>query len=64
MIFRELDFIDGFILLGGYLMLLGTSGILVNYIISRISSEPVSKTISKEIAIQVLLLENVRISLS
>ena len=49
MIFRELDFIDGFILLGGYLMLLGTSGILVNYIISRISSEPVSKTISKEI---------------
>ena len=47
MIFRELNFIDGLILLGSYLILLGTSGILVNYIISRIS--PVNKTISKEI---------------
>ena len=49
MIFRELNFIDGFILLGSYLILLGTSGILVNYIISRISPEPVTKKISKEI---------------
>lgn len=49
MIFRELNFTDGFILLGSYLILLGTSGILVNYIISRISPEPLTKKISKEI---------------
>lgn len=49
MIFRELNFIDGLILLGSYLILLGTSGILVNYIISRISPEPLTKKISKEI---------------
>ncbi|NJD51735.1 MAG: hypothetical protein FIB07_02595 [Candidatus Methanoperedens sp.] len=49
MIFRELNYIDGFILLGSYIILLGTSGILVNYIISKISSEPVTNKISKEI---------------
>lgn len=49
MMFNELDLIDGVLILGGYLILLGTSGILVNYIISKISSEPVSKMLSKEI---------------
>ncbi len=49
MIFRELNFMDGFILLGSYIILLGTSGNLVNYIISRISSEPVTNKISKVI---------------
>lgn len=44
-----MNFIDGLILLGSYLILLGTSGILVNYIISRISPEPLTKKISKEI---------------
>ena len=37
------------ILITGYIILLGTSGIVVNFIISRISSVPISQTISKEV---------------
>ncbi len=37
------------ILLAGYSVLLATSGKLVNYILSRISTQPMSKTISKEV---------------
>ncbi|OEU50496.1 MAG: hypothetical protein BA871_11290 [Desulfuromonadales bacterium C00003096] len=36
------------ILVGGYLVLLGTSGIVVNYILSKISGEPISQKIGKE----------------
>lgn len=37
------------ILMAGYIILLGTSGKLVNYILSCISTEPMSRTISKEV---------------
>src|SRR3989304_7271160 len=37
------------ILMAGYMILLGTSGKLVNYILSSISTEPMSRTISKEV---------------
>ena len=37
------------ILLAGYILLLATSGKLVNYILSRISTLPMSQTISKEV---------------
>ena len=37
------------ILITGYIILLGTSGIVVNFILSRISSVPISQTISKEV---------------
>lgn len=37
------------ILVGGYLLLLGTSGIVVNYILSKISKEPISQKIGKEV---------------
>ena len=37
------------ILITGYMILLGTSGIVVNFILSRISSVPISQTISKEV---------------
>jgi hypothetical protein len=37
------------ILVGGYLLLLGTSGIVVNYILSKISEEPINRKISKEV---------------
>ena len=37
------------ILITGYMILLGTSGIIVNFILSRISSVPISQTISKEV---------------
>ncbi len=37
------------ILIAGYMILLGTSGKLVNYILSSISTEPMSHTISKEV---------------
>ena len=37
------------ILVGGYLILLGTSGIVVNYILSKISKEPISQKIGKEV---------------
>lgn len=37
------------ILVGGYLILSGTSGIVVNYILSKISKEPISQKIGKEV---------------
>ncbi len=37
------------ILIGGYLLLLGTSGIILNYILSKISKEPIDHKISKEV---------------
>ena len=37
------------ILITGYMILLGTSGLVVNFILSRISSVPISQTISKEV---------------
>jgi hypothetical protein len=37
------------ILVGGYLILPGTSGIVVNYILSKISKEPISQKIGKEV---------------
>lgn len=37
------------ILITGYMILLGTSGTVVNFILSRISSVPISQTISKEV---------------
>lgn len=37
------------ILITGYIILLGTSGMVVNFILSRISSVPISQTISKEV---------------
>lgn len=37
------------ILIGGYVILLSTSGILLNFILSKISAEPVSQKISKEV---------------
>jgi len=37
------------ILIGGYFVLLSTSGIVVNYILSKISEEPISQKISKEV---------------
>jgi len=37
------------ILITGYMILLGTSGIIVNFILSRISSVPISQTISQEV---------------
>lgn len=36
------------ILVGGYIVLLATSGIVVNYILSKISGEPISRKIGKE----------------
>ena len=36
------------ILVGGYVVLLATSGIVVNYILSKISGEPISRKIGKE----------------
>jgi hypothetical protein len=37
------------ILIAGYVVLLVTSGIVVNYILSRISTEPMNKKIDKEV---------------
>ena len=37
------------ILILGYIFLLGTSGKVLNFILSRISSKPLSQTISKEV---------------
>lgn len=37
------------ILIMGYMILMGTSGIVVNFILSRISSVPINQTISKEV---------------
>ena len=37
------------VLLAGYIVLMATSGKVVNYILSRISTQPVSQTVSKEV---------------
>ena len=37
------------LLVWGYLILLGTSGIVVNYVLSKISKEPISQKIGKEV---------------
>lgn len=41
--------IEVFIIMGGYFVLLGTSGKLVNYILSNISKEPLGNKIAKEV---------------
>jgi len=45
------DFVhmDAAIIIVGYALLLSTSGIVVNFIISRISAEPISQKIGKEV---------------
>ena len=45
---ENMNLITVAILVGGYLILLGTSGIVVNYILSKISKEPISQKIGKE----------------
>ena len=45
----DLSFIEIVILVVGYVVLLGTSGKLVNFIFSWISEEPISKKIGKEV---------------
>ena len=45
---ENMNLITVAILVGGYLVLLGTSGIVVNYILSKISGEPISQKIGKE----------------
>lgn len=46
---RDLNIIQAAILVGGYFVLLATSGAVVNYIISKISQEPLRQKISKEV---------------
>ncbi|MDO9517152.1 MAG: hypothetical protein Q7J10_03780 [Methanosarcinaceae archaeon] len=46
---ENLKIIEVLIIIEGYLVLLGTSGILVNYILVKISKEPLNKNISKEV---------------
>lgn len=46
---ENINWIDVTILIGGYFALLGTSGIVLNYILSKISKEPISQKISKEV---------------
>lgn len=46
---ENIDTVKVVILGGGYLVLLGTSGIVVSHILSKISSEPMSQKISKEV---------------
>ena len=46
---EDMNLITVAILVGGYLILLGTSGIVVNYILSKISKEPISQKIGKEV---------------
>lgn len=45
----NLKIIEVLLIMGGYFVLLGTSGKLVNYILSKISKEPLNKKISKEV---------------
>lgn len=45
----DLSFIEIVILVVGYIVLLGTSGTLVNFILSWISEEPISNKIGKEV---------------
>lgn len=53
---------QGAVLIAGYLILLGTSGILVNYILSRISKEPIKQKISEEARDTGFVIGNVKIS--
>lgn len=46
---ENLSFAESAIIMAGYLILLGTSGKLVNYILSGISKEPMSQKLSKEV---------------
>ena len=46
---ENMNLITVTLLVGGYLILLGTSGIVVNYILSKISGEPISQKIGKEV---------------
>jgi len=45
----NLKIFEVLLIMGGYFVLLGTSGKLVNYILSKISKEPLNKKISKEV---------------
>jgi hypothetical protein len=45
---ENMNLIEIAILIVGYFVLLGTSGIIVNYIFSKISTEPMSQKIGKE----------------
>ncbi len=47
-VIEDLDLAGFAVLVGGYLALIGTSGLLVNGILSRISKEPISQRVSKE----------------
>ncbi len=47
-VIEDLDLAGSSFLVGGYLVLIGTSGLLVNGILSRISEEPMSQRIGKE----------------
>jgi len=44
-----MNLIHAAILIIGYIFLLGTSGRVLNFILSRISSKPLSQTVSKEV---------------
>lgn len=46
---ENLIIIKVLIIMGGYFVLLGTSGKLVNYILSKISDEPFNQKITKEV---------------
>ena len=46
---QNITLIDAIVLVGGYFVLLCTSGALVNYIISKILKEPISRKIDKKI---------------
>lgn len=48
-VIEDLDLAGFAVLVGGYLALIGTSGLLVNGILSRISKEPISQRVSKEV---------------
>ena len=46
---ESINIVKATVLVGAYAVLLGTSGIMVNSILSRISTEPVSQRVSKEV---------------
>lgn len=46
---ENINWVDLVILIGGYLVLLATSGLVLNYILSEIQKEPITKKISKEV---------------
>ena len=45
---ENINLIEVFILVGGYFILLVTSGVLVNYAVSKISEEPISQNVDKK----------------